>query len=729
MQITDQSFPPVFGVDPGIVSTYMGDYDQAVASPTGFNLTWGDNRDASHGHSGNHPNVRFATIAVATYGPAVISTSPRGNIFGAVDHVRITFDEAIRPHSMAKISTSIPSFTDPNGNPITVNAVVPVAGSNFTQYDVLFDAHGLAGTYTMQIGPHIRDRMGRLMDQDGDGMPGQPDDGYTATFTIQGPQVLSYSPTGNNNAPGSVHSVRFTFNEPMDPATFMAGQVASFTDPNGNQIPITDVMPVPNTNNTQFDVTFGALGTAGSYTMVIGPDIADPNGNALPGPFTAQFGVFGPSVTGYSPTGNNNLPGRVQSVRFTFNEPMDPATFMAGQVASFTDPNGNQIPITDVMPVPNTNNTQFDVTFAPLGTSGSYTMVIGPDIDDPYGNALQGPFTAQFGVAAPIITAFVSNATFANPPSNVRVTFNEPMDPMTFTPDKVTSFLDPNGNPVTVNSVTPVAGSGNTQFDIAFDPQTVFGTYSMTIGPDIQDPFGNSMSTAFMGTFRYSNEAIVNGGFETGNFMGWTQSGNTGATGVSTGHPHSGMYAADLGPVGSEGFLSQSFATTPGSTYLLVYWLSHDGGTPNQFEAYIDGVVIPGSQILNGNAFAYTEYMFDFTATGTTTELKFGFRQDPAYFHLDDVSVSAGAALAHQGSSRGLALALVTPSAPVAAIASSSASSSPTKTGLNPVDQVFATAGHAQGTSDSAPTAMALAQPPASSDASLEGDLTGWLTM
>jgi hypothetical protein len=515
IQITDQSFVPVFGVDPGIVSTYMGDYDQAVASTSGFDLTWGDNRDASHGHGGNHPNVRFATIPLATYGPAVLGASPRGNVAAPVDHVRITFDESVRPHSMAKIGNSIPSFTDPNGNPITVNAVVPVAGSNFTQYDVMFDPQTLAGTYTMQIGPHIRDRMGRLMDQDGDGMPGQPDDGFTATFTIENP----------------------------------------------------------------------------------------------------------------------------------------------------------------------------------------------------------------------FITAFVSNATFANPPSNVRVTFNEPMDPMTFSPDKVTSFLDPNGNPVTVNSVTPVTGSGNTQFDIAFDPQMVFGTYSMTVGPDIQDPYGNSMSAPFMGTFRYTNEAIVNGGFETGNFMGWTQSGNTGATGVSTGHPHSGMYAADLGPVGSEGFLSQSFATTPGAVYQLSYWLSNDGGTPNQFEAYIDNVVVPGSQLLNVNGFGYTQYTFDFTATGTTTELKFGFRQDPAYFHLDDVSVSVGAALASQGSGQGLALAMVTPFDPVSALATSPASSLPANTGINPVDQVLATAGNAQGAMDSGPTAMVSAQTPASSDLSLEGDLTGWLTM
>src|SRR5262249_25131594 len=50
---------------------------------------------------------------------------------------------------------------------------------------------------------------------------------------------------------------------------------------------------------------------------------------------------------------------------------------------------------------------------------------------------------------------------------------------------------------------------------------------------------------------------LVNGGFETGDFTGWDLSGNTGFTGVSAINPHSGTYAAFLGPIGSLGFLCQ----------------------------------------------------------------------------------------------------------------------------------------------------------------------------
>ncbi len=54
-RITDASFPVVVGVDPAIVGTYMGDYDQAVADDTSFFRTWGDNRSGD-------PDVRFAAI-------------------------------------------------------------------------------------------------------------------------------------------------------------------------------------------------------------------------------------------------------------------------------------------------------------------------------------------------------------------------------------------------------------------------------------------------------------------------------------------------------------------------------------------------------------------------------------------------------------------------------------------------------------------------------------------
>lgn len=61
-RITTGSFPAVFGQDPAINSTYMGDYDQSVADNSFFYYTWGDNRNSNAFHA-NQPDVRFARIS------------------------------------------------------------------------------------------------------------------------------------------------------------------------------------------------------------------------------------------------------------------------------------------------------------------------------------------------------------------------------------------------------------------------------------------------------------------------------------------------------------------------------------------------------------------------------------------------------------------------------------------------------------------------------------------
>jgi hypothetical protein len=87
-RITDQAYPPVFGVDPVLNVTYMGDWDEAAADNSFFYYSWGDNRDPSTGHAGNQANVRLAKIPVsgttsvpAAGVPVRLALSPRSNPF------------------------------------------------------------------------------------------------------------------------------------------------------------------------------------------------------------------------------------------------------------------------------------------------------------------------------------------------------------------------------------------------------------------------------------------------------------------------------------------------------------------------------------------------------------------------------------------------------------------------------------------------------------------------
>jgi hypothetical protein len=133
-------------------------------------------------------------------------------------------------------------------------------------------------------------------------------------------------------------------------------------------------------------------------------------------------------------------------------------------------------------------------------------------------------------------------------------------------------------------------------------------------------------------------QLVQNGGFETGDFSFWTQSGNLGDTYVNTLYVHSGKYGAALGPSGVPGYLSQTLATSVGQLYLLSLWLdSPDGQTPNEFSVAWNGTTLFSQASLP--RIGWTNLQFNVPATTTNTVLQFGFRDDPSYFGLDDISV------------------------------------------------------------------------------------------
>jgi hypothetical protein len=131
---------------------------------------------------------------------------------------------------------------------------------------------------------------------------------------------------------------------------------------------------------------------------------------------------------------------------------------------------------------------------------------------------------------------------------------------------------------------------------------------------------------------------VNNGSFETGDFTGWTQTGNTGFGGVTSGGAPSGTFFAFFGPIGSDGGISQSLSTVAGNKYVITFSLSADGGTPSDFSATFGGSTLVS--LTNPAASAFHTLTYVVTATSGTTLLGFNFRDDPGFLFLDAVSVS-----------------------------------------------------------------------------------------
>jgi len=137
-------------------------------------------------------------------------------------------------------------------------------------------------------------------------------------------------------------------------------------------------------------------------------------------------------------------------------------------------------------------------------------------------------------------------------------------------------------------------------------------------------------------------ELVTNGGFETGNFTGWTVTNAASGSliAVNTVDPHTGTYAASFGAISSfDDTISQTLATVAGQSYTVSFWLAHPyGPSTNDFSAYWGATQL--MSLVGAGSFAYTQYSFTETASTSSTTLTFKGLENPAYFYLDDASVT-----------------------------------------------------------------------------------------
>lgn len=492
--------------------------------------------------TGGRLNVA-AAVALDVNGPAVVTTSPNGDVMKAQDRIRVTFNERVETQTFT--IDDIVDFQGPDGS-VNVNSVAPVANSAGREFEITFDAQSTLGNYALTFGPSITDPFGNPMDQDADGVNGETTaDQFVATFTIipdtVGPFIVSISPDGALDQP--IDRVRIVFDEPIDPGSFTIDRVSDFIGPAG---PIA-VLDVESVSPNEFDVVFPTQDTLGSYSLTIGGPIADPSGNlfdqdqdgiggeSIDDRYAIQFQLqrwlyadsvidfssqytttawsaaqalgppdtfsYGDLETAWAPYPEN---GTEEFLTVGFDEPL----LASGVVIRETFGNG----FVRVVEVRDAGTGEFHTVAQPIDTSLQNIpfdfLVTWPQTTYPVDavritvdtdhnqDAYEEIDAVQLrGVTVPdtdgarIIQSSLDGSV-QGPVGRVELTFDEPVQDGTFTLEDVLTFDGPDGtiNATAVNRLT------STRYEVTFPPQTTFGDYSLAIGPDILDLDGRPMN-------------------------------------------------------------------------------------------------------------------------------------------------------------------------------------------------------------------------------------------
>lgn len=332
-----------------------------------------------------------------------------------------------------------------------------------------------------------------------------------------------------------VTALTMTFNRSVDLVSLDLSDL-TLVGPNG-PISLAVAFLSPNANRTVWtlDLSAAPLTEPGVYTLSVGPAITDDvgfgmdqNGNSIydepsPAPlgdvFQESFVVGGLRVLNLatSPASPVLDTVGVHSATLTFNMPV--GTLTLGDL-ELMGPNG-LVPLGGAALTPNAARTVWTLTFAaPVQQPGTYTLTVRPTATDPLGNPMNQDNDGVFGENP--ADAFVGNFTVVGlkvvalgPPSPLPnslnqavITFNQPVDPATFTLDDLT-LTGPAGI-ISLFGSSLTSNAARTIWTLTLaSPPAQAGVYTLTVGPNVNDDVGFAMDQNGDGLLGTGNDIFV----------------------------------------------------------------------------------------------------------------------------------------------------------------------------------------------------------------------------